>query len=244
MNITQLGHILELRQYTLHASQRDVLIDLFEREFLAGQEAVGIQVLGQFRDDAHPDWFVWLRGFPDMTARKEALEAFYFGPVWRAHRDAANATMIDSDNVLLLQPATPNASLAGGVAVSGTQRFTVATLPVQAHAAAASAVRFDQEQASLATLGARTVGCYVTAPEENTFPQLPVRTDHRYLVWFAVTEQGTEAVVEAHLARWWQQAPEADHNGPLEVLNLTPTEQSRIGRGPEGAETRTRPLDR
>ena len=53
--------------------------------------------------------FVWLRGFDGMEARKDALTAFYDGPVWAAHRDAANATMIDSDDVLLLKPAWPGA---------------------------------------------------------------------------------------------------------------------------------------
>ena len=31
--------IVELRQYTLHPGQRDVLIDLFDREFVESQEA-------------------------------------------------------------------------------------------------------------------------------------------------------------------------------------------------------------
>jgi hypothetical protein len=39
-----------------------------------------------------------------MAACGEGLRAFYGGPVWAAHRDAANATMIDSDNVFLLRP--------------------------------------------------------------------------------------------------------------------------------------------
>src|SRR5437762_10810945 len=97
--------VVELRQYTLHPGKRDVLIDLFDREFVETQEAVGIKVIGQFRDLDHPDHFVWLRGFRDMSSRAKALTDFYGGPVWKAHREAANATMIDSDNVLLLRPA-------------------------------------------------------------------------------------------------------------------------------------------
>jgi NIPSNAP len=97
--------VVELRQYTLHPGQRDVLIDLFDREFVETQEEVGIKVIGQFRELDHPDRFVWLRGFRDMTSRAKALNDFYGGPVWKAHREAANATMIDSDNVLLLRPA-------------------------------------------------------------------------------------------------------------------------------------------
>lgn len=95
--------ILELRQYTLHPGRRDDLISLFEREFVDSQLALGMTLPGLFRDAGDPDRFVWLRGFADMPARKAALEAFYGGPVWKAHRDAANATMIDSDNVLLLK---------------------------------------------------------------------------------------------------------------------------------------------
>jgi len=99
--------IVELRQYTLHPGMRDGLIDLFDREFVESQEALGIRVIGQFRDLDDPQRFVWLRGFRDMPTRAEALGAFYGGPIWKAHREAANATMIDSDNVLLLRPASP-----------------------------------------------------------------------------------------------------------------------------------------
>src|SRR6185436_2566870 len=89
--------------YTLHPGRRDQLIDLFEREFIESQEAVGIHVIGQFHDLDDPNQFVWLRGFNDMAARPQSLNAFYSGPIWKAHREAANATMIDSDNVLLLR---------------------------------------------------------------------------------------------------------------------------------------------
>ncbi len=40
--------IVELRQYTLHPGQRDVLIELFERAFIEVQEAGGATVIGQF----------------------------------------------------------------------------------------------------------------------------------------------------------------------------------------------------
>ena len=54
--------VIELRQYTLHPGRRDDLIALFEREFVEPQEALGIAVLGTFRDLDAPDRFVWLRG--------------------------------------------------------------------------------------------------------------------------------------------------------------------------------------
>ena len=104
--------IVELRQYTLHPGQRDVLIDLFEAEFIESQEALGMKILGTFRDLDRPDRLVWIRGFQDMASRAAGLEAFYSGPVWKAHRNAANATMLDSGNVLLLHVARPGSGLA------------------------------------------------------------------------------------------------------------------------------------
>ena len=95
--------IVELRRYTLHPGRRDELIDLFDREFVEPQEALGMAVLGQFRDLDRPDMFVWLRGFADMATRREGLRDFYSGPDWKRHSSAANATMIDSDDVLLLR---------------------------------------------------------------------------------------------------------------------------------------------
>ena len=95
--------IVELRQYVLRDGQRDTLIALFEREFVESQEAVGMKVVGTFTDLDRPDRLVWLRGFRDMVSRAAGLTAFYGGSVWQAHRAAANATMIDSDDVLLLR---------------------------------------------------------------------------------------------------------------------------------------------
>src|SRR5689334_4014713 len=61
--------IVELRQYTLHDGQRDTLIDLFEHQFVESQEALGMKIVGTFRDLDRPNRFVWIRGFTDMDAR-------------------------------------------------------------------------------------------------------------------------------------------------------------------------------
>ena len=58
-----MSRVVELRQYTLKPSRRDVLIDLFEREFVESQQAQGIDIIGTFRDASDADRFVWLRGF-------------------------------------------------------------------------------------------------------------------------------------------------------------------------------------
>ena len=178
--------MVELRQYTLHPSRRDDLIELFDREFVETQEATGMHIVAQFRDLDDPDRYVWIRGFTDMTSRTSALEAFYGGPVWKQHRTAAASTMIDSDDVLLLRPAFERAGLAHPPAPrpSTTDRdVPAATIVVTIHPVAeplpTAAVRdFAAEvDATLEAHGARSLAWYVTEPAENTFPALPVRTD-------------------------------------------------------------------
>lgn len=162
-----MSEVFELRQYTLHPGKRDVLIDLFEREFLEPQETAGMRILGSFRDLDDPDRFVWFRSFPDMVRRKEALERFYGGPVWKANRDAANATMIDSDNVLLLRLVDP------GVAFPTRLASPVLELTVYDARGLERRGPADWKPALLCTERA-----------ENTFPRLPVRTGENVLVAF------------------------------------------------------------
>ena len=164
--------IVELRQYTLHPGTRETLIELFEREFVTGQRAVGITLGGRFRDLDDPDRFVWLRAFPDMTQRRRALEAFYTGPVWRRHRDAANATMIDSDDVLLLR--------GPGFTPDPDAREVVATVCHPSDAAA-----FEGYAAG--SLGPGHA-LHRTEHATNDYPQLPVRTGEDVRVWFGPAE--------------------------------------------------------
>jgi len=190
--------VVELRQYTLRPGQRDALIDLFDGELVEGQEAAGMAIVGQFRDLDDPDRFVWIRGFPSMPSRARALASFYGGPVWKAHRAQANATMIDSDNVLLLRPVTGRAGFPAPVAARLPAGHATA-----GHAPAASRILvtiyhrdqpFDQAFAdffdrqalpALIETGATPLACLQTEDAENTFPALPVRTGENVFVWFA-----------------------------------------------------------
>ena len=134
--------VVELRQYTLKPGRRDELIELFEREFVETQEAEGIDLIGTFRDADNPDRFVWLRGFADMESRARALAAFYGGPAWKANRDAANDTMIDSDNVLLLKPAWDGAQFA--IAVDRKTAGSLACCQPLCHGGRRRQLRLDQ----------------------------------------------------------------------------------------------------
>ena len=186
--------VIELRQYTLKPGQRDVLIDLFEREFVEPQEACGTPLVGQFRDLDRPDRFVWIRGFPDMASRAQSLQAFYGGPVWQAHRDAANATMIDSDNVLLLRPVSGDSAFAPsattrapvGASERSPARIVGMICYFDAPVGEPFKIFFDAKIApELAAAGGAPIARFETELAENTFPRLPVRTGEHVFIWFS-----------------------------------------------------------
>ena len=222
--------IVELRQYTLHPGQRDVLMALFERKFVTGQQADGIRLHGEFTDAANPDRFVWLRGFPGMPERAQSLEAFYGGPVWQANRNEANATMIDASNVLLLQPADGEGfTLARKMASTMVATIYLLQSPVDP-----GFVRFFHERVApaMASAGARPVAELKTLAAPNNFPKLPIREGENAFVWFAAFGnddeyresvaklEGSEAVkaIERELAPKLASAPQR--------LVLHPTQQA------------------
>ena len=172
--------VLELRQYTLHPGARDVLIDLFDSELVEPQEADGMDVVGQFRDLDDSDRFVWLRGFPSMERRADSLAAFYGGPVWKTHREAANATMVSSDDVLLLRPARAGSAFALNGQQRGAARGLVAAWIVPLEGADEASVEH-----TIAERGGSVLASFVTEPSQNTFPALPVREDESVFVTFA-----------------------------------------------------------
>jgi NIPSNAP len=198
-------NVIELRQYELRPGRRDELIELFDRELVEPQEECGMRVIAQFRDLDRPDWFVWLRGFADMAQRTEALGCFYHGPVWAQHRDAANATMIDSDNVLLLRPAPSHAPVW-----EPDQGLGLVEIVVRAQSAAVDGA----DDSLLAVLE--------TEPAPNGFPALPVREGEQVVVTVAGFAD------EAQHASYRERAGEpAD---ATQVLRLVPTDRSRLGR--------------
>ena len=182
MDVTTAPAVVELRRYTLHPGARETLVDLFERELVEPQEAVGMSVLGWFRDLDDPDAFVWFRGFDDLPSRAEALSAFYGGPVWAAHRDAANATMVDSDDVLLLRPAHGGPGLRRGD-VPTDVLLLVTTYPLREPADRGFLELFTTTiEPALNANGGRSAGVYVTDPTPNNWPALPVREGEEVLV--------------------------------------------------------------
>jgi hypothetical protein len=224
--------IVELRQYALHRGQRDVLISLFDRELVETQEAVGMKVIGQYRVLDDPDTFTWVRGFPDMPRRARALKAFYDGPVWAKHGDAANATMIDSDNVLLLRPARsgsgflldperppPESTRIPDGIVLATIYYLAERDPTELAATL---------EADLADAGASLLALFVTETFPNNFPRLPVRENERVVVAFSAFG---EQEYDEHLGATTRQAGEGQSRTfgrieRVETLRLQPTARS------------------
>lgn len=238
--------VVELRQYVLKPGQRETLIGIFDGKLIEGQEAAGMTIIGQFRDLDRPNMFVWLRGFDDMVARKDALTAFYGGPVWAAWRDAANATMISSDDVLLLKPAWPGAGFdlpgsrragfPGNEKTSGDSRLADIVVIRIHHLRPGTETDFAKDFATeavpvLDAVGAKLLGAFVSEHAENSFPRLPVRAGEN--VFLNVT--GFDSV-EAHARHEtalaaspeWQ-ALQSGLAKPIETLRLSPTAQSLLG---------------
>jgi hypothetical protein len=227
--------VVELRQYTLAPGRRDELIDLFEAEFVEGQERCGIHVIGTFRDLDDGQRFVWIRSFPDMGQRAESLADFYGGPVWRRHREAANATMLDSDNVLLLREAWEGGGFSDlpergpGEAEPGTVQ--VGIVPLVEPISEAAVRYFTAEVApQLQASGATLFACLVSEHAINTFPALPVREDENVLVWCAgfssPAAHRRALTARPDLDRVTSEWPSAA--GAPELLNLAPTRGSQL----------------
>ncbi|MGH3452853.1 MAG: NIPSNAP family protein [Nocardioidaceae bacterium] len=236
--------LLELRQYTLRPGRRDDLVELFDTEFVESQEALGMGVHGQFRDLDDPDRFVWLRGYPDGSAdrRRESLAAFYGGPVWAAHGAAANATMVDSDDVFLLAPLTPDEPFAGAPThppVGSDPPRSVFDLTVCLLADPADADLRDWVSSEVVPLvrrlGTGPVAAFASSDVPNTFPALPVREDEPVIAWLvrlddadsqAAYRRGLEASEQWQQDVWPRLEPLL-RRAPLR-LRLAPTGRSRL----------------
>jgi len=238
--------VLELRQYTLQPGTRERFIALFEREFIESQEELGMTVIGQFRDLDDPNRFVWLRGFADMASRGKALPAFYAAPApaWKAHREEANSMIVDSDNVLLLHAATPQAQFAlsrlartAPGAAENARGLLAATIYYLDAPADAEFVDFFEHELvpALTASGIKPAAYFATETSANNFPRLPVRENEPVFVWFALYkdqgeyQQHTAALNDA--PRWRESiAPALRHRlkTPPQTLCLTPTPRSLL----------------
>jgi hypothetical protein len=235
--------VFELRQYTLRPQQRDVLIGLFEDEFVETQEATGMRIVGQFRDADRPDRFVWIRAFPDMVVRQHALTSFYQGPVWKAHGKRAAATMIDASDVLLLRPVEPpngfdnppaTRAPIGASTLPGSV-VTATIYPLEPVGARDFGAFFQSTvRPALRNAGIIPLATFETETAPNNYPLLPVREGETVFVWFASFESAAAraaALERLSRGREWAQAEAslATHlKSPAQQLRLQPTARSLL----------------
>lgn len=212
--------VVELRQYALVPGRRADLIDLFESDLLDPQRVAGMHVVGTFADLDDPDRFVWIRGYQSDESRTRALEDFYLGPVWAANRDRANATMVDSDNVLLLRPV-PDHPISPGHSeradVSGAYSITVYALESDSDEASVLESVHAGTLPAIERGGGAVVGVLRTNPAPNGFPRLPVRTGERVVV---VVSAGADGAA--------RQAPTPAGTEVIQRVRLAPTALSEL----------------
>ena len=200
-------------------------------------------VVGQFRDLDRPDRFVWMRGFQTMAARARELAVFYDSDLWHVHRSEANASIADSDNVLLLEPASPSLRFkdlpprppaADTTASSGL--FLVTLYDAKPEMLASFGALFERSlRARMEAAGGTTVAAYMTSAQPNNFPRLPIRMGEHIYIWVArFKDTQAYAAYQKRLEadrRWshtlWPAARDQLSREP-EVLRLTPTPRSRL----------------
>jgi hypothetical protein len=196
--------VIELRRYTIQPGQRENFAEYFDAYVPEAFQQLGAIAFGQFFERDKPQMFTWLRGFRDMDARAVVSSAFYYGPVWKEHRQTVNPMMIDSDDVLLLRAVRPIPVLPAVDPVRERAPRGVVMMHILRGA--------DAERVERAYARYECAGLLATLDAPNNFPQLPVRADGPWVVWLGVFEDAKEF--------------EPVEGG--EVVVLTPTRRSRL----------------
>ncbi|MBL8545939.1 MAG: NIPSNAP family protein [Hyphomonadaceae bacterium] len=214
--------IYEFRDYTLHPGKRDVLIELFEREFIEPQEALGSHVRATFRDLDDPDRFVWIRSFADADARYSALDGFYTGAVWRQHRNAANATIVDSDNVMQLRLLSGSLGAQAHGDISNRAPIVATAYFIAPHAERDFAAHFTRDV--IPALGSAVpFASLITEHAPNSYPRLPVRENECVLLTLARFPS-----IEAHADTAGASVDTSMLTAPTMVRRLQPTARSAL----------------
>jgi hypothetical protein len=228
--------LVELRRYAMRPGCRDTLIALFERAFIETQEAAGMVPVGHYRDLDDEDSYVWFRAFPQRAKRHDALHAFYTSATWLENRNEANATMLDSDNVLLLRDARDGSGfdLDGLTRPAGTQNaaesfVVVFVFMLDGPAGEDFVAAFQAGIVPAVRAHVDRVAAFVTDEHPNAFPRLPVREGE----WAAVvTGVAASAVALAACVRAVEdlELPPAvkRHLVSRETLRLVPASRSLL----------------
>lgn len=235
--------VIEFRRYTIKEGEREHFARYFESFFPEAFQQIGAIAFGQFFERGSPTGFSWIRGFKNTDARGTGNAAFYYGPLWKEHAATMNDRLIDSDNVLLLRPLSPERGIPVLPAVDpvseekGAQGVVVAQIfPVKAGRVDTLAQQAEAMFAGYRAAGIREAGVLVTLDGRNTFPQHPVRTDGPYLMWLGIAKD--DRILETQFAplaaRSLQSLSAAGLlRGEPELVVLDPASRSRMRWLPE-----------
>lgn len=223
------AQLVEFRNYRIVPGGVDDFVEHFEARFLASQEELGMDIVGQFRVPG-AERFVWVRRYLDPSVRAAALTSFYTGPVWKEFGPRANELLVDHTDVHLLVPDPTGPPLAADHVAHGerTGPPTGAASPSSVVAAvfdiaARDRIPPDVTEAMTATVsGALELGRLVTSSTPNNFPPLPVHEDAAVALWLLSDVDGGEAAIAA--------ATEvADRCAlPVRTITLAPTARSTL----------------
>ena len=230
--------VIEFRRYTVKEGERERFAEYFESYFPEAFQQMGAIAFGQFFERKNPVGFTWMRGFKNTDARAVINAGFYYGPLWREHAFTMNSLMVDSNNVLLLRPLSPERGVTVLPSVDpvaerkGAQGVVVAQIfAVKANSLDAFAQQAEATFAGYRAAGAREAGVLVTLDAPNNFPQMPVRTDGPYLVWLGIVKDNQALETQfTPLAERSSQSLSATGllRGAPELVILDPTRRSRL----------------
>ena len=200
---TAVEQLVELRNYQLAPGAAPAFAEHFEAHFLASQEALGMDIVGQFLIVDDDDHFVWVRRYLDPARRSESLGRFYSSPTWKEFGPRANELMVDVSDVHLLVPHPSRPGFANGhvphaerhdAAVVDDRSTVVATCYQLADAATLSPWVVAEMAAALGEVpNVAELGRLVSAGIGNDFPALPIHEDTVALWMLSDHDQGHAA---------------------------------------------------
>lgn len=230
--------VLEFRRYSIKEGEREHFAQYFDAYFPEALQQLGTIVAGDFFERKNSSGFTWIRGFHTLEDRAVVNAQFYAGSVWKEHKKTMNDLIVDSDNVMLLRPLSPERGIPILPAVdpiveaNGVQGIVVAQIfAVKADSVEAFAKAAEPTFASYRAAGVREAGVLVTLDVPNNYPQLPIRTDGPFLVWLGVLKD--KQMLENEFNRLAERSLQSLSatgliRGAPESVVLDPTRRSRL----------------
>jgi hypothetical protein len=230
--------VIEFRRYTVKEAERQEFAEYFDTYFPEAFQQLGALAFGEFYERDNPQGFTWIRGFQDVESRATVNSAFYYGPVWKEHSLRMNDRMIDSDNVLLLHPLSPEHELQILPAVDPVREKNEAKGIVAAQIFKIQENHIDEFVQQIEPIfntyrdaGIREAGVLITLDVKNNFPQLPFREDGPYLVWIGILKdnQMLESQFQPLVKHSLESLSAKNYlKAEPELIILEPTSRSRL----------------